>query len=522
MPVAASKYSTLDGLPGGVRTTGLDGEPPRAVSERYDTRMRLPALLLALPALLPAQQALSTTFGPAPGGLTGQAVAVGTDFDGDAVPDLLVSSPGIGQGVVQVVSGATNTVRTISNPGTSTFPFRVMIGVPDLDLDGRGDILLNSNGSLRAYSGATLALRWATPGVSYEIAASVGDRNGDGRGDLAAITLGNPGELRLLSGFDGAVFTVYPLTFGGGNALVNIGDQNGDGVPELARLLSAGTQILRLANPPELLTIQFGGVAIEAANVAGNQRQEVLVGEPFNQQVRAYDASNGALLRSWGQAYEGKFAVIGDLDLDGVPELALRTNAYDVRFVSGRSGAELARWPASAQFRTEQLAGGVDFDGDGHGDLLLGSSLASADGSSPGTGGWQRLAGRILAFSELKPVNCAQGPWAPLLGATRPVLGGMMTIAGSQAPAAAVGTVVWSLRPPLPVNLGVVGCDAWFDLGAGQLVTTTTTVNWQISFPLPLVPQLAGLPIALQAFYGPTSTPIGLDLSNGIWARVGW
>jgi FG-GAP repeat len=486
--------------------------------------MRLVQLFLSvsLAGLLSAQQALSTTFGPTPGGLTGSAVAVGTDFDGDAMPDLLVASPGIGQGVVQVVSGATNSVRTIGNPGAGTFPFRVMIGVPDLDLDGRGDILLDSNGSLRAYSGATLVLRWATPAVSYEVAAPVGDRNGDGRGDLAAITLGNPGELRLLSGLDGAVFAVYPLPFGGGNALVNIGDQNGDGVPELARLLTAGTQILRLANPPELLTIQFGGVAIAAANVASNQRQEVLVGEPFNQQVRAYDANSGALLRTWGPVHEGRFAVVGDLDLDGVPELALRTNSYEVRFVSGSSGAELARWPASAQFRPEQLAGGVDFNGDGFGDLLIGASLASANGSSPGTGGWQRLSGKILAVTELKPVNCAQGPWAPQLGATRPVLGATMTVAGSQAPLLAVGTVVWSLRPPLPVNLGVAGCDAWFDLGGGQLLTTTTAANWQISFPLPLVPQIAGLPLALQAFYGPTSTPIGLDLSNGIWARVGW
>ena len=484
--------------------------------------MRCFALLLPLQVLLPAQQAISTTFGTTPGGLTGDAVAVGTDFDGDSVPDLLIASPGIGQGLVQVVSGATSSIRTIQNPGTSTFPFRVMIGVPDLDLDGRGDIVINANGSLRAYSGATLAVRWATPAAVYDVAAPVGDRNGDGRLDLAAITLGNPGELRLLSGLDGSVFGSFPLQFGGANALVNIGDQNGDGVPELARLLTAGTQILRLANPPELLTIQFGGNVIAAANLAGNLRNEVLVGEPNSQQVRAYDGSSGALLRTYGPAYDGGFAVIGDLDADGVPELALRTGFTDLRFVSGVTGAELARWPASAQFRVERQVGGVDFDGDGYGDLLLGSPLASATGASPATGGWQRLSGKVLAFREDKPVNCSQGPWAPQLGATRPVLGGTMTVAGLQAPVGAVGTVVWSLRPPLPVNLGVVGCDAWFDLGGGQLLTTTTTTSWQLSFPVPLVPQLAGLPIALQAFYGPTSTPIGLDLSNGIWARVGW
>ena len=32
----------------------------------------------------------------------------------------------------------------------------------------------------------------------------------------------------------------------------------------------------------------------------------------------------------------------------------------------------------------------------------------------------------------------------------------------------------------------------------------------------------AGLEIALQAFYVPTGGPLGFDLSNGIWARLGY
>lgn len=486
--------------------------------------IRVPTLaLLFLAGSAAAQQALSTTFGPTPGGLTGEMVAVATDFDGDGTADLLVTSRGIGQGLIQVVSGATNTVRTLSNPGTSTFPYRVLLGVPDLDLDGRGDLVVDTNGSLRAYSGATLALRWATTGSQYAIAAPVGDRNGDGRCDIAAVTEGNPGELRVLSGLDGAPFATYPLTYGSGLALQAIGDQNGDGVPELARLQAGGTQILRLANPPVLLTIPIAGATIAAANVAGDSRLEVLVGDSFGHVVRACNATTGATVRTWNQAYQGVFAVVGDLDADLVPDLALRTAAYDVRFVSGASGADLAYWPASPQFPTEQLAGGVDQNGDGFGDLLLGATQAHATGATgTATGGWQRLSGRILATMAAKPTACAQGPFFPVLGVTRPILGQVATIAGQNAPAGTVGFVAFSLQPPLPTNLGVAGCDAWFDVSGGSLLQTTTTPAWQFGFPVPPAPQLAGVRIALQAFYVPTFSAIGIDVTNGIWATLGY
>jgi hypothetical protein len=28
--------------------------------------------------------------------------------------------------------------------------------------------------------------------------------------------------------------------------------------------------------------------------------------------------------------------------------------------------------------------------------------------------------------------------------------------------------------------------------------------------------------MALQAFWSPTAGPLGYDLSNGVWARLGW
>jgi len=163
-------------------------------------------------------------------------------------------------------------------------------------------------------------------------------------------------------------------------------------------------------------------------------------------------------------------------------------------------------------------------NGDGFGDFVNGDTSSNAAGPSlNATGGWRVMSGKILAFRESKAVNCAQGPFQPLIGKTPPVLGSTVLVVGQEAPIGAVGIVAWSLQPSAPMSLGVAGCDAWFDLGGGHLLTTTATApTWQFTFPLPLIPQLAGVHVAMQAFYAPSSTPIGLDLTNGIWSRLGY
>jgi len=138
------------------------------------------------------------------------------------------------------------------------------------------------------------------------------------------------------------------------------------------------------------------------------------------------------------------------------------------------------------------------------------------------SGGWLLLSGRILAAMEFMPTNCAGGPFLPQLGMTRPVLGQTLTLVGRDCPPAAFGTVALSVRPPAPRNLGVNGCDVWFDLSNWVILFQPPQgANWQFNLPLPAAPQLAGLGVALQAFYVPSLGPLGYDLSNGIWAILG-
>ena len=61
------------------------------------------------------------------------------------------------------------------------------------------------------------------------------------------------------------------------------------------------------------------------------------------------------------------------------------------------------------------------------------------------------------------------------------------------------------------------GCDLVFDpAGAWVLASRViTTPAWQLAVPVPNLPVLAGISVALQAAFGPTASPLAADLSNG-------
>ena len=111
--------------------------------------------------------------------------------------------------------------------------------------------------------------------------------------------------------------------------------------------------------------------------------------------------------------------------------------------------------------------------------------------------------------------------WNGNLGGGQVISGG--TIAGRDAPSSVPGTPVLSHMPAGPTNLGVGSCDAWFDIRSGSaLAALATAPDWSLQLPRPNARDLVGSEIALQAFYSGTNTPIGLDLTNGIWARLGY
>lgn len=480
-----------------------------------------------LTSLATAQQAIATVFGPVVNGTTGSRVAAAGDMDGDNVPDFLVSSPGAGSGLVQIVSGATRVARTITNPGAGNFGGSVLIGTGDMNLDGVPDLVVNGGNDLLAFSGANGALLWRTNGFNFRTATRVGDLDLDGRADIAAtVLLGNSEFLWTLRGSDGSLLQSLATPLGGNsNDMITIGDIDNDGVPEVARTNGGSVGIYRIAPPAFVRSWNTNTSMLAAGNVDGDARNEVITADSGS--AYAFSAVTGLMVRNYGEVHNGTFTVLGDIDGDSYADLVLRmvpgTPGDAVDFVSGRTGVRLGRWPGTVRLRPVTLAGVGDVNHDGFADLLMGHDQAGANAAGPFTGGWQLVSGKLLASMTYIPVQCAGGPWFPQLGISRPIIGSSVLVEGRDGPAFSGGGVLaLSMQPSQSVNLGVVGCDVWWDLSNWAMLYQPGGGNWSLQVGIPNAPQLAGLGIALQAFYVQTNSPIGMDLTNGVWARIGY
>ena len=185
--------------------------------------------------------------------------AVAPDTDGDGVFDvLLAESPAVGgERTVHIVSGMTGDVLyslTADGPEADDFGASAA-GVPDVDGDGRGDIVvgapgarvsgLSGQGAVFVFSGATGALLYRKPNPYPDDyfpphfgASVVGmpDVNGDGAGDLlvSAPDQGyEVGTVLLLSGATGGVLRSYSVgeEYGRfGSLIAAIPDADGDGL----------------------------------------------------------------------------------------------------------------------------------------------------------------------------------------------------------------------------------------------------------------------------------------------------
>lgn len=499
---------------------------------------------LSLALVLPAQRLITTQFGTTPGGETGTVVCATGDMDGDDTPDFLVSSPGITPGTVQLVSGRTRAVlRTYQGTGNGLGHYDI-VPLGDVDGDGAPDFVMPTVG-LDAYSGGSGVRLWrAGPPVSYsQYACAVGDVNGDGAGDLADIVYLNSNYyLWILDGRTGGQVTTLSTSLQGiPRQMCGLGDIDGDGRAECAMLTNTSIVLCGTTPPRILRTIQVSNTQfkhLEAADMNGDGRNELLVST--NESILLYSATTGALLRTLqnpaneaaGYA-DGNFVMFGDLNQDGLPDI-VRFNSYSdtsrgvpyrrVFLESGLDGSLMGSWSATYDFRmyAPHFADVGDIDGDGYHDLLIGDNQAGVDPSSY-TGGWQLVSGKVLASVRSFPVQCGGGPFFPELGVTRPVMGQPLTLVGRDCPPQAVGTVILSLVPAYVHNLGVAGCDAYFDFGTWRtFYSPPMGASWQLTVPLPNVPQLVGWQLALQMIYGPTLSPIGMDLSNGVWVRLGY
>jgi probable HAF family extracellular repeat protein len=145
--------------------------------------------------------------------------------------------------------------------------------------------------------------------------------------------------------------------------------------------------------------------------------------------------------------------------------------------------------------------------------------------------------GMVLATGETRPfrldptamasvVNAGPGcgaGQAPTLASTLPHLGQALTLSIGQGPALTAGELVVSNLPAAPLPLGG-GCFAYVDVGAYATLASLATDAfgaWQTAMTIPSSPTLLGAQFALQAVVFPTTGPLGVDLTNGLFLTIG-
>ena len=466
---------------------------------------------------------LRTIFGTGGGEEWGASVADIGDVNADGTRDFVVGVPNrrnaSSTGAMEIYSGRDRALIATVIESTNDFTQlgRRVVGVDDVDADGVPDFVATGPNRtfVRVYSGRTRGILrtisfGGNNGDATTSVALLGDVNGDGVGELVAGDPAANGQTGRVAVFDLRTGAFLRSVSGGaasaalGWAVVGIGDVDADGTPDFA------------ASAPYETHPQFGS---------------------RTGAVYVYSGRSGSVLRTTygpgpGGDYGTSLASLGDVNGDGVPDFAagtgaltgpLGTNQGLLTFVSGLSGSILMRMEglrAGSRFG-EACAGIADFDGDGVRDVLVGAS----NDANPilGQGTARVISGRLLAQATLEGTGCGGGPFVPLLGGTRPLIGTTAFLVGEWQPLAP-GFLLLSPPPANPTNLGVPACNAYVDIASAiVLLPIAPGINrWTLPLPVPSLPGFAGLEFSFQALYGPTSGPLGFDLTNGLRWRVGW
>jgi len=185
--------------------------------------------------------AVIRTFSGTTGEQFGWAVSGVGDLDNDKVPDLAIGAPNNRvPGRVVVYSGRTGAKLKELKGTSATTPDlfgRTVSEAGDLDNDGTPDILIGASGQAFAISGKTFQRLHVFAESGGNVVDSLGDVDGDGHDDYVSgfLYTGSWVALEIVSGKSGKLVRYLSDWEGIGNFNVaaGVGDVNGDGTPDV-------------------------------------------------------------------------------------------------------------------------------------------------------------------------------------------------------------------------------------------------------------------------------------------------
>ena len=275
------------------------------------------------------------------------------DLDGDGMPDLAVCNSYNNTGTISIFrnTGSNGLISfdTKKDYATGIGPLSVSIG--DLNGDGKPDLVvanymsstisifqnMSTNGTI-----FFAAKRDFTVGIGVPVSVSIGDLDGDGKPDLAAVNGGNNSASILRNiGTSGTIAFAPKIDFstGADPYSVSIGDLDGDGKPDLAVANKYDKTASVLRNTSTNGTIAFapkvdfaigqGPWNIAIGDLDGDGKPDLATANGLYNTVSvllnlsASDSISFAPKMDYPVGDDPTSIAIGDLDEDGKPDLVL-------------------------------------------------------------------------------------------------------------------------------------------------------------------------------------------------------
>ena len=456
----------------------------------------------------------------------------------------------------------------IHGPAIGAFSQPSMDSAGDVDLDGRDDILISNGTQTWIFSGST---GW--PLLSLPVGGQtrrLGDVNGDGVPEFLIIgqdvlvvsggngvilrshvgwsasdggedldgdsvpdyVIGKLGQVDALSGLTGAVIRTWVLANTITPRVWLLGDTTGDGLSEVGVSVpfpppvQPGSNLIVYSVTTGNLITSFGGgwKVFRMGDLDGDGLAEICHSDATDLWFRYSSGIASAFINGASAAF------LGDIDGDGTGDYAVGTTAESVHLFSGiitptgPTPLGLISCPGSNGFGLH-VAGRVDINGDGHGDLIVAASQSTPYGPAGSGFIWGAAFPTATIEPGFAPCHPFPSPSAQATLAVTPlVVGAPVNIDVLSQLTTVPGVLAVATQPaPIPIPISS-GCLLNFDLAQSLLIPfmSDSSGSWTLPFVFPNAPALVGITFEFQAALFQVPNATGFTLTHGIRARVGY